>query len=182
MAPTIRGLKKEGIPYRGFVFMGLMNVSGEPYVIEYNVRLAGQTPRPKRSCHACAATCLILRSLPRTGTLSERHVDVDDRTAVTIVLASDGYPGKYEKGHPIASLELVRDAYVFQAGTVRSGEQLLTNGGRVMSVTGMGILLESAIPHQPIARRPSWPMKGSTCAMISGTMKKPTVRAGAVSR
>ena len=72
-------------------------------------------------------------------------MDVDDRTAVTVVLAAEGYPGDHEKGKPIVGVELVRDAYVFQAGTVQKGDRLLTNGGRVLSVTGMGKDLESAI-------------------------------------
>ena len=142
-APTVRGLKKEGIPYRGFIFMGLMNVSGDPYVIEYNVRLGD--PETQAILPRMRSDLLDLFEGIATGTLSERHVDVDDRTAVSIVLAADGYPGEYEKGHPIADLEQVRDAYVFQAGTVAKGQQLLTNGGRVMAVTGMGKDLESAI-------------------------------------
>src|SRR5690606_5570367 len=73
------------------------------------------------------------------------HVDVDERTAVTLVLASEGYPGKFEKGKPVTGLEQVRDAYVFQAGTVMKGERLLTAGGRVMAVTAFGKDLEQAI-------------------------------------
>ncbi|MBL0129511.1 MAG: phosphoribosylamine--glycine ligase [Flavobacteriales bacterium] len=180
-APTIRGLKKEGIPYRGFVFMGLMNVSGEPYVIEYNVRLGD--PETQAILPRMRSDLLDLFEGIATGTLSERHVDVDDRTAVTIVLASDGYPGKYEKGHPIASLDLVRDAYVFQAGTVRSGEQLLTDGGRVMSVTGMGKDLESAIASAyRAAAIVAYEGKYMRDDIGHDLVKKPTVRAGAVSR
>ena len=157
------------------------SVSGEPYVIEYNVRLGD--PETQAILPRMRSDLLDLFEGIATGTLSERHVDVDDRTAVTIVLASDGYPGKYEKGHPIASLDLVRDAYVFQAGTVRSGEQLLTNGGRVMSVTGMGKDLESAIASAyRAAAIVAYEGKYMRDDIGHDLVKKPTVRAGAVSR
>lgn len=142
-APTVRGLRKDGIPYRGFIFMGLMNVDGDPYVIEYNVRLGD--PETQAILPRLKSDLLDLFEGIATGTLSERHVDVDDRTAVSIVLAAEGYPGDYEKGSVITGVEMVRDAYVFQAGTAQKGDQLLTNGGRVMAVTGMGKDLESAI-------------------------------------
>lgn len=142
-APTIRGLKKDGIPYQGFLFMGLMNVNGEPYVIEYNVRLGDpetQAIMPRLKCDL-----LDLFEGIATGTLSERHVDVDDRTAVTIVLASEGYPGEYEKNKVITGIDQVRDAYVFHAGTRIKNDTLVTDGGRVLAVTGIGKDLESAI-------------------------------------
>jgi phosphoribosylamine--glycine ligase len=142
-APTIRGLKKDGIPYRGFLFMGLMNVDGEPYVIEYNVRLGD--PETEAILPRLKSDLLDLFEGVATGTLSERHIDVDDRTAVTVVLASEGYPGEYEKGKAITGLEGVTDAYVFQAGTAQRNGQLVTHGGRVMAVTGMGKDLESAM-------------------------------------
>lgn len=142
-APTVRGLKKDGIDYSGFLFIGLMNVGGDPYVIEYNVRLGD--PETQAILPRLRSDLLDLFEGIASGTLSERHVDVDDRTAVTIVLASEGYPGEFEKGKPIGGLELVRDAYVFQAGTKLKGSTLTTDGGRVMAVTGMGKDLESAI-------------------------------------
>jgi phosphoribosylamine--glycine ligase len=141
-APTIRGLKKEGIPYSGFLFMGLMNVNGEPYVIEYNVRLGD--PETQVILPRLRSDLMDLFEGIATGTLSERHVDVDDRTAVTIVLASEGYPGRVNDGKHIVGLELVREAYVFQAGTAeRNG--LVTKGGRVLAVTAFGKDLEQAI-------------------------------------
>ncbi|WKZ65487.1 MAG: phosphoribosylamine--glycine ligase [Flavobacteriales bacterium] len=142
-APTVRGLKKDGIPYCGFLFMGLMNVDGEPYVIEYNVRLGD--PETQAILPRLKSDLLDLFEGIATGTLSERHVDVDDRTAVSIVLAAEGYPGEHETGMEVGGLELVRDAYVFQAGTKQVGERLVTSGGRIMAVTGMGKDLESAI-------------------------------------
>ena len=142
-APTIRGLRKDGIPYNGFLFMGLMNVNGEPYVIEYNVRMGD--PETEAVLPRLRSDLLDLFEGIATGTLSERHVDVDDRTAVTIVLASEGYPGKVTTGRPIGGLELVREAYVFQAGTAEKNGQLITAGGRVLTVTAFGKDLEQAI-------------------------------------
>jgi phosphoribosylamine--glycine ligase len=142
-APTIRGLAKDGIPYTGFLFMGLMNVNGEPYVIEYNVRLGD--PEAQVILPRLRSDLLDLFEGIATGTLSERHVDVDDRTAVTVVLASEGYPGEYTKGHPIMGVELVQNAYVFHAGTAMENDRLVTAGGRVMSVTAFGKDLEQAI-------------------------------------
>lgn len=143
-APTIRGLQKDGISFSGFLFMGLMNVNNEPYVIEYNVRLGD--PESQVILPRLRSDLLDLFEGIAHGTLSERHVDVDDRTAVTIVIASEGYPDRYEKGRPIVGLEMVRDAYVFQAGTKLTKEGgLVTDGGRVMAVTGFGKDLEQAI-------------------------------------
>ena len=142
-APTIRGLKKDGIPYSGFLFMGLMNVNGEPYVIEYNVRLGD--PETQAILPRLRSDLLDLFEGIATATLSERHVDVDDRTAVSIVLASEGYPGEYATGAPIVGMELVREAYVFQSGTTMKGDQLVTAGGRVLTVTAFGKDLEQAI-------------------------------------
>ena len=143
-APTIRGLQKDGIEYSGFIFMGLMNVNGEPYVIEYNVRLGD--PESQVILPRLRSDLLDLFEGIAHGTLSERHVDVDDRTAVTVVLASEGYPGSFEKGKGVIGLDMVRDAYVFQAGTKldRNGA-LVTDGGRVMAVTAFGKDLEQAI-------------------------------------
>jgi phosphoribosylamine--glycine ligase len=142
-APTIRGLRKDGIAYSGFLFMGLMNVNGEPYVIEYNVRLGD--PETQAILPRLRSDLLDLFEGIASNTLSERHVDVDDRTAVTVVLASEGYPNEYETGKAIIGLELVRDAYVFQSGTALKGERLETAGGRVLAVTAFGKDLEQAI-------------------------------------
>jgi phosphoribosylamine---glycine ligase len=143
-APTVRGLQKDGLAYSGFIFMGLMNVNGEPYVIEYNVRLGD--PEAQAILPRLRSDLLDLFEGIAHGTLSERHVDVDDRTAVTVVVASEGYPGNYEKGRAIVGLDLVRDAYVFQAGTKLTKEgELVTDGGRVLAITAFGKDLEQAI-------------------------------------
>ena len=142
-APTIRGLQHEGIDYQGFLFMGLMNVGGEPYVIEYNVRLGD--PEAEAILPRLRSDLMDLFEGIATGTLSERHVDVDDRTCVSVVLASEGYPGEVATGRAIHGLQEVRDALVFHAGTVEGPQGLATAGGRVLVVTAMGKDLEHAI-------------------------------------
>jgi phosphoribosylamine--glycine ligase len=144
-APTIRGLREEGIPYQGFLFMGLMNVNNEPYVIEYNVRLGD--PETQAILPRLRSDLLDLFEGIATGTLSERHIDVDDRTAVSIVMASEGYPGRVKEGRSITGIEQVRDAYVFMAGATDSNGDLRTRGGRVLAVTAFGKDLESAIAN-----------------------------------
>ncbi|HEY0977257.1 MAG TPA: phosphoribosylamine--glycine ligase [Flavobacteriales bacterium] len=145
-APTIRGLREEGIPYQGFLFIGLMNVDGEPYVIEYNVRLGD--PETQAILPRLRSDLLDLFEGIATGTLSEHHVDVDDRTCATVVMASEGYPGEYGKGRPIMGIELaalLANAHVFHAGTEQTKDGLVTAGGRVLAVTAMGKDLEQAI-------------------------------------
>lgn len=142
-APTVRGLREEGIPYQGFLFMGLMNVGGEPYVIEYNVRMGD--PETQAVLPRLRSDLLDLFEGIATGTLSERHVDVDDRTAATVVLAAEGYPGEPRKGDPIGGFELVREALVFHAGTAQQGDAVVTNGGRVLTLTAFGKDVEQAI-------------------------------------
>ncbi len=145
-APTIRGLKADGIPYQGFLFMGLMNVNGEPYVIEYNVRLGD--PETQAILPRLQSDLMDLFEGIASGTLSERHVDTDDRTCVTVVMASEGYPGEYGTGKPIEGIEAVLNAYVFQAGTAENDQgELVTNVGRVLAVSGFGKDVEQAVAN-----------------------------------
>lgn len=141
--PTVRGLRSEGIPFQGFLFLGLMNVGGEPYLIEYNVRLGD--PEAQAILPRLRSDLMDLFEGIATGTLSERHVDMDDRTCATIVLASEGYPRKYATGKPIVGVDMVQAAHVFQSGTAMEGEDLVTAGGRVLSVTALGKDIEHAI-------------------------------------
>lgn len=145
-APTIRGLREDGIPYQGFLFIGLMNVDGDPYVIEYNVRLGD--PETQAILPRLRSDLLDLFEGIATSTLSEHHVDVDDRTCATVVMASEGYPGDYPKGRPIQGIELaalVANAHVFHAGTALTKDGLVTAGGRVLAITAMGKDLEHAL-------------------------------------
>ena len=141
--PTIRGLQAEGIPYLGFIFFGLIEVDGEPYVIEYNCRLGDpetQAILPRLDEDLVA---LMREAAAGSGRFAadapEKCVaEISPQAAATIVLASGGYPEHYEKGFPISGLEKVQDALVFQAGTSLKDGQLLTAGGRVLAVTGLG--------------------------------------------
>lgn len=136
--PTVNGLKSDGIVYKGFIYIGLMNVEGEPFVIEYNCRMGDPEtevvfPRIKSD--------LVKHLLSIAGgRFSEEHIEIDERAAATVVVASDGYPGDYEKGKEISGLESVSnpDTIIFHAGTKTENGKLLTNGGRVLTVTSFG--------------------------------------------
>jgi phosphoribosylamine--glycine ligase len=141
--PTLEGALEEGMSYQGFLFFGLMIVKGEPYVVEYNVRLGD--PEAQVVLPRMDGDLLDLFEGIATGTLSERDVDTDPRTAAAIVLASEGYPGPYEKGMTIEGLDAVDGALVFQAGTREANGKLLTAGGRVLSVVALGRDLETAL-------------------------------------
>jgi len=142
--PTIEGIRKDELPYSGFVFFGLMNVKGEPYVIEYNVRMGDPEaqvvlPRIKNDFVA------LMESTAR-GTLHKVQLELDTRTTTTVIMASGGYPESYEKGHPIAGLETAdNDTVVFHAGTKIAGDEVVTNGGRVLAVSGFGDNLKQAL-------------------------------------
>jgi phosphoribosylamine--glycine ligase len=141
--PTIEGLKKENIPFKGFVFIGLMNVNGEPYVIEYNTRMGDPEtqvvlPRIKDDF----AELLIAAA---KGELKGKKINVDDQVAVTVVMASEGYPGDYEKGKTIQGIEKNEgNALVFQAGTKKLNQETITDGGRVLTITGIGKTIAEA--------------------------------------
>ncbi len=141
--PTLEAAEKEGMPYQGFLFFGLMIVDGEPYVVEYNVRLGD--PEAQSILPRMEGDLLDLFEGIATGTLSERDVNTDPRSAAAIVLASGGYPGKYEKGKTIEGLQNVENSYVFQAGTREEGGKLVTAGGRVLTVLSLGRDLETAL-------------------------------------
>ncbi|MFA5574684.1 MAG: phosphoribosylamine--glycine ligase [Brumimicrobium sp.] len=140
--PTIKGLKKDKIDYKGFIFFGLINVGGEPYMIEYNCRLGD--PETEVILPRLKSDLLDLFDGVATGTLSERHVDIDPRTAITVMMVSGGYPGKYIKGKTIFGLNSITESVVFHAGTVSDGPAVLTNGGRVLAVTSLEKDIESA--------------------------------------
>ena len=144
--PTIRGLEKEGIEYKGFIFFGLMNCDGEPYLIEYNVRMGD--PETQVVLPRIKTDLVDLLTATADGTLNEVDLEIDPRSAVTVVMASGGYPGTYEKGHVIVGAELPSEhAIVFHAGTGLEKGLLTTRGGRVLAVTGLGNDLKEAIRH-----------------------------------
>ncbi len=134
--PTIDGLQQEGIRYRGFIFIGLMNVQGEPYVIEYNVRLGD--PEAEVIIPRMEDDLVPLLLATANQTLDDRSISISADTAATVVMVAEGYPGHYEKGKQIKGLSNTGAALVFHAGSRAEGNAVLTDGGRVLAVTGLG--------------------------------------------
>lgn len=141
--PTVEGLAKDGIPYQGFLFFGLMNVKGNPFVIEYNVRLGD--PETESVIPRIKNDLLEILIATAQGTLSGIELKTDKRTAACVMIVSGGYPGNYEKGKIISGLESVDKSLVFHAGTVSSGNNIISNGGRVIAVTSLCNNLEASV-------------------------------------
>lgn len=134
--PTVEGLKKDNIEYKGFIFIGLINVKGEPKVIEYNVRMGD--PETEVVIPRIKSDLLNLLKGIGDGTFSEKDLEISEEVATTIMLVSGGYPEAYEKGKQITGIEKVSDSIVFHAGTKQEGEVIKTNGGRVIALTSFG--------------------------------------------
>ena len=134
--PTLNGLDDRGIDYLGFIFFGLINVNGEPYVIEYNCRMGD--PETQVVLPRIQNDLVELFDALFDQDLYEIPMDIDDRVATTVVLTSKGYPGSYDRGKVISINEIGKDELVFHAGTKLNGDLLVTNGGRVMALTGLG--------------------------------------------
>jgi len=131
--PTVEGLKKDGIPYKGFIFIGLMNVDGEPQVIEYNVRMGD--PETESVIPRIESDFVDLLEGVAQGNLSERNFSVSPKTAVTVMMVSGGYPGEYQTGMVINNIENVKESIVFHAGTKEVNGEVVTAGGRVLAIT-----------------------------------------------
>ena len=134
--PTVEGLKKDNIEYKGFIFIGLINVKGEPKVIEYNVRMGD--PETEVVIPRIKSDLLNLLKGIGDGTFSEKDLEIREEVATTIMLVSGGYPEAYEKGKKITGIEKVSNSIVFHAGTKQEGEVVKTNGGRVIALTSFG--------------------------------------------
>ena len=136
VAPTIEGLKIDQLPYKGFVFIGLIVVNNDPMVIEYNVRMGD--PETEAVLPRVNTDLMEIFVAIKNQTLNQIDIEISPETAATVVLVSGGYPGPYEKGHPIKGLESVENALVFHAGAKNDGDKIVTSGGRVVAVTAFG--------------------------------------------
>jgi phosphoribosylamine--glycine ligase len=141
--PTIEGFQKDGIEYKGFVFIGLINVKGEPIVIEYNVRMGD--PETEVVVPRLKSDFVELFLSVADQKLGDFNLEVDPRSATTVMVVSGGYPEEFEKGKVISGLENITDSIVFHAGTKLDGENVVTNGGRVIAVTSYGDNFQEAI-------------------------------------
>jgi phosphoribosylamine--glycine ligase len=141
--PTIEGLKKDNISYVGFIFIGLIRVNNEPFVIEYNVRMGD--PETEVVIPRIQADLVALFKATADKNLNNFDLDIDERSATTVMMVSGGYPEEYDKGKEITGLEKVEDSIIFHAGTKLSGDKILTSGGRVLAVTSFGTDFRQAL-------------------------------------
>lgn len=155
---TVDGIRKENLDYKGFIFAGLMNVNGNPYVIEYNVRMGDPEtqvviPRIKNDLLDIFIKCLDEK-------INEVNLDIEENYTTTVILAAEGYPESYKKGDEIKNLEEFTDTKIFHAGTIMKDDSVLSNGGRVIACTGYGKSLEIALNNSyKIAENISWDNK-----------------------
>jgi phosphoribosylamine--glycine ligase len=141
--PTMKGLDEDGIIYKGFIFFGLINVKGNPYVIEYNARLGD--PESEVIIPRIKSDFFELIEGVANGDLAKREIEIDERFVTTVMLVSGGYPGNYIKGKSIYGLENIKDSVVFHAGTKKVADDIVTSGGRVLAVSSWGSTMREAL-------------------------------------
>lgn len=141
--PTIKGLQQEGFAYKGFVFFGIINVAGDPYVIEYNCRMGD--PETEVVMPRLGNDLVALLQLLKEQKLNEATAQHDKRAACTVMLVSEGYPNAYAKGKIMTGFASVENSILFHAGTAVSGENIITNGGRVLAITSYGSNIHDAL-------------------------------------
>ena len=141
--PTIKGLSEDGIGYKGFIFFGLINVEGDPYVIEYNTRLGD--PESEVIIPRIKSDFFELIEGVAKGDLAERKIEIDERFVTTVMLVSGGYPGNYEKGKTIRGLDLTKGSVIFHAGTKNEADKIVTSGGRVLAISSWGTKMKEAL-------------------------------------
>ena len=155
---TVNGIKKENLDYKGFIFAGLMNVNGDPYVIEYNVRMGDPEtqvviPRIKNDLLQIINKCIDEK-------INEIDLDIKEDFTTTVILAADGYPESYKKGDEINNLEEFENSKIFHAGTSKKDDKVLSNGGRVLACTGFGKRLDDALKNSyRLANNIAWKNK-----------------------
>lgn len=141
--PTVKGLRQENIPYKGFIFFGIINVKGDPYVIEYNCRLGD--PETEVIIPRLKSDILDLFEGVASNTLSERDVQFVEKSAATVMMVAGGYPEAYENGKQIFGLNSIDESIVFHAGTSSDGPAVLSAGGRVLAITSYGKTVQAAL-------------------------------------
>src|SRR5690606_21310446 len=141
--PTITGLKNDGIEYKGFVFIGLIKVGNDPFVIEYNVRMGD--PETEVVIPRIKSDIVTLFQAVANETLADAVLEIDERTSTTVMMVSGGYPEDYEKGKVITGLDQVENSIVFHAGTAEKDGKIVTNGGRVLAITSYGTDFKEAL-------------------------------------
>ena len=141
--PTVEGLKKDGIPYNGFIFFGLIDCDGEPYVIEYNTRMGD--PETEAVMLRVKSDFVDLLEAAADGTMASQSIEIDERSAVTVMLVSGGYPGDYQKGIVMSGFENTENSILFHAGTKQVGDEVQTDGGRVIAISSYGNNMKEAL-------------------------------------